>query len=59
MKEQFLCAVLFSYRCDPCLGGILYVIHDPNEFRIVGVMASVLGYGIFFGAALHYETIDK
>ena len=37
-------------------GGILYGISDPNELKAVGVVAMLIGYGVFlWGAVVAYD----
>ena len=37
-------------------GGILYGISDPNEPKAVGVVAMLIGYGVFlWGAVIAYD----
>lgn len=40
-------------------GGILYAVDDPKCFRIIGVIVSFIGYGIFFGAISIYEKTEN
>ena len=37
-------------------GGILYGISDPNELKAVGIVAMLIGYGVFlWGAVIAYD----
>lgn len=47
--------VMFTLSIILSWGGILYAVDDPKCFRIIGVIVSFIGYGIFFGAISIYE----
>jgi len=50
---MFAISIIFSW------GGILYAVDDPNDFKIIGIIVSFVGYSIFFGAVCIYEGQEE
>lgn len=48
-------ALIFALSIIMAWGGLLYAINDPNRFRLIGVIVSFAGYGVFFWTALRFE----
>lgn len=47
--------IIFAVSIILSWGGLIYATSDPENFRIIGVLVSFVGYGIFFWAVLRYE----
>ena len=47
--------IIFAVSIILSWGGLIYATSDPENFRIIGVLVSFVGYGIFFWALLRYE----
>lgn len=56
IKSVILNVVIFTVAIVLSWGGLLYAIKDPNHFRIIGVIASLVGYGLFFWGVIRYEN---
>ena len=48
-------AILFAVSIILSWGGLIYATNDPDHFRMIGVLVSFVGYGIFFWSVLRYE----
>ena len=48
-------AIIFAVSIILSWGGMIYTINDPDQFKVIGVIVSLIGYGIFFWAVLRYE----
>ena len=48
-------AVIFTLSIILSWGGIIYATNDPNQFKLIVILVSFVGYGIFFWAILRYE----
>ena len=49
-------AVIFTLSIILSWGGMIYATNDPDQFKVVGILASFIGYGMFFWAVLRYEN---
>ena len=56
--KKWLTAVMFIVGTILAWGGMLYATQDTMNFRPVGILISLIGYGAFFGAAIVYESTD-
>ena len=45
----FVVSIILSW------GGMIYATNNPDQFKVIGVIVSLIGYGIFFWAILRYE----
>ena len=59
IKATILNVIIFTFAIVLSWGGLLYATNDPNCFRIIGVIASFVGYGLFFWVVIRYETAHK
>ena len=48
-------AIIFAISIILSWGGMIYATNDPDQFNVIGIIASLIGYGIFFWAVLRYE----
>jgi len=37
-------------------GGMIYASNDPDQFKVIGIFISFIGYGLFFWVVLRYEN---
>ena len=52
-----ICTVtIFAVSIILSWGGMIYATNDPDHFKVIGVIVSLIGYGIFFWAVLRYEN---
>lgn len=51
--------ILFTVSILLSWGGMLYAVDDPNHFRFIGVIISLIGYGLFFWAVIRYESEEN
>ena len=58
-SRKIVSALLFAVGTLLSWGGMLYATNDPEHFRMIGVLVSFVGYGIFFTAAMIYERITE
>lgn len=58
-KATILSVIIFTIAIVLSWGGLLYATNDPNHFRIIGVIASFVGYGLFFWGVIRYENDCK
>ncbi|MBQ9843460.1 MAG: hypothetical protein IJO31_04840 [Oscillospiraceae bacterium] len=54
-KQMIANIVIFTISVVLAWGGLIYATNDPEQFRIIGVLVSFVGYGIFFWAVVRYE----
>lgn len=54
-KQIIANIVIFTISVILAWGGMIYATNDPGQFRIIGILISFVGYGIFFLAVLRYE----
>ena len=54
--NKILNAIIFAVSIILAWGGLIYATNDPEQFRVIGVLVSFVGYGIFFWAVLRYEN---
>ena len=55
-KKKFIGISMLIVGAILSWGGILYGISDPNELKVVGVVAMLIGYGVFlWGAVIAYD----
>ncbi len=52
-------AIIFTVSIILSWGGMIYATNDPDYFMVICIVASLIGYGIFFWAVLRYEKISK
>ena len=43
----------------PGMGGMIYATNDPDQFKVIGILVSFIGYGMFFWAVLRYENTSE
>lgn len=48
--------IIFAVSIILSWGGMIYATNDPDQFKVIGVIVSLIGYGIFFWAVLRYEN---
>ena len=53
--DKILTAIIFVVSIILSWGGMIYATNDPDHFKVIGVIVSLIGYGIFFWAILRYE----
>lgn len=51
--------VLFAVSILLSWGGMIYAADDPNHFRLIGLIVSLIGYGLFFWAIIRFESSEK
>ena len=56
IKATILNVIIFTVAIVLSWGGLLYATNDPNHFRIIGVIASFVGYVLFFWGVIRYEN---
>ena len=49
-------AVIFMLSIILSWGGMIYATNDPDQFKVIGILVSFIGYGMFFWAVLRYEN---
>ena len=49
-------AVIFMPSIILSWGGMIYATNDPDQFKVIGILVSFIGYGMFFWAVLRYEN---
>lgn len=54
--NKILTAIIFVVSIILSWGGMIYATNDPDHFKVIGVIVSLIGYGIFFWAVLRYEN---
>ena len=54
--NKILTAIIFVVSIILSWGGMIYATTDPDHFKVIGVIVSLIGYGIFFWAVLRYEN---
>ena len=54
--NKILTAIIFVVSIILSWGGLIYATNDPENFKVTGVIVSLIGYGIFFWAVLRYEN---
>ena len=59
MKQNILnklfTVIIFTVSIVLSWGGMIYATNGPDQFKVIGIIASMIGYGIFFWAVLRYE----
>ena len=53
--NKILTAIIFVVSIILSWGGMIYATNNPDQFKVIGVIVSLIGYGIFFWAVLRYE----
>ena len=53
--NKILTAIIFVVSVILSWGGMIYATNNPDQFKVIGVIVSLIGYGIFFWAILRYE----
>ena len=53
--NKILTAIIFVVSIILSWGGMIYATNNPDHFKVIGVIVSLIGYGIFFWAVLRYE----
>lgn len=53
--NKILTAIIFVVSIILSWGGMIYATSNPDQFKVIGVIVSLIGYGIFFWAILRYE----
>lgn len=53
--NKIITAIIFAVSIILAWGGMIYATNDPAQFKVIGIIASLIGYGIFFWAVLRYE----
>lgn len=48
-------AIIFVVSIILSWGGMIYATNNPDQFKVIGVIVSLIGYSIFFWAVLRYE----
>lgn len=56
IQTSILNVIMFTVAIVLSWGGILYSTNDPNCFRIIGIVASVVGYGLLFWGVIRYDS---
>lgn len=56
IKATILNVIIFTVAIVLSWGGLLYATNDPNCFRIIGIVASVVGYGLLFWGVIRYDS---
>lgn len=54
-KQVIANIVIITISVVLAWGGMIYATDDPNQFRLIGILVSFVGYGIFFWAVVRYE----
>ena len=55
-KQIIANIVIFAISVILAWGGIIYATNDPDQFKVIGILVSFIGYGMFFWAVLRYEN---
>lgn len=61
-RENFhkICtAIIFVVSIILSWGGMIYATNDPNQFKVIGIIVSFIGYGLFFWAVIRYESANE
>lgn len=53
--NKIFTVILFAAGIFLSWGGMLYATNDPDQFKVIGIIISLAGYGIFFWVALREE----
>ena len=48
-------AIIFVVSIILAWGGMIYATNDPDQFKVIGILVSFIGYGMFFRAVPRYE----
>lgn len=51
--------ILFAVSIILAWGGMIYGTNNPDQFKLIGVLVSFLGYGLMFAAVLQYEKTGE
>ena len=54
-KRIIVNILVFTVSVILAWGGMIYATNDPDQFRLIGILVSFVGYGIFFWAVVRYE----
>lgn len=54
-KRIIVNILVFTVSVILAWGGMIYATNDPDQFRLIGIIVSFVGYGIFFWAVLRFE----
>ena len=54
--NKILTAIIFAVSIILAWGGMIYATNDPDQFKVIGILVSFVGYGMFFWAVLRYEN---
>lgn len=57
--HKILTAIIFAVSIVLSWGGMIYATNDPNQFKIIGVILSFIGYGLFFWVVIRNETANE
>jgi len=57
--NKILTAIIFVVSIILSWGGMIYAINDPDQFKVIGILVSFVGYGILFWAVLRYENTPE
>lgn len=52
-------AVIFTLSISLSWGGMIYATNDPDRFKVIGILVSLVGYGMFFWTVLRYENMPE
>ena len=58
-KRIIVNILVFTVSVILAWGGLIYATNDPDQFRLIGIIVSFVGYDIFFWAVLRYEDDTK
>ena len=54
-KRIIVNILVFTVSVILAWGGLIYATSNPDQFRLIGIIVSFVGYGIFFWAVVRYE----
>lgn len=55
-RQMIANMVIFTVSVILAWGGLIYATNDPCQFRVIGLILALIGYGIFFWAVIRYEN---
>lgn len=51
--------IIFAVSIILSWGGMIYAINDPDQFKVIGILVTFVGYGILLWAVLRYENTPE
>lgn len=54
--NKILTAIIFVVSIILTWSGMIYATNAPDQFKVISILVSFIGYGMFFRAVLRYES---